>query len=136
MLRFLIILLLVGCEGASYERSEASIELGDIYKTNDYTYIDFSLLQGDKWTKVCFLGSYNSESSKALGFDWDINKYTDVLVSDGHNVIIFATGSEVITYIVHNRSYGDFWQITGKCFPRETSKLCKGKESGTWYVGN
>ncbi len=135
MLRFLVILLLVGCEGSSYVRSEASIELGDTFKDNNYRYIDFATLQGDRWSKVCFLGPYNSQSSEALGFSWDVNQHTDVLASDGHNVIIFATDSEVITYIVHSRAYGDFWQLTGECYPREHSKLYKNRESGAWSVG-
>jgi hypothetical protein len=134
MLRILIILLLVGCDGASYSRSKDSIELGNIYKDNDYKFIDFSVLQGDVWTKVCFLGPYNVQSTKALGFEWDVTKHTDVLASDGHNVIIFATDTEVITYTVHNRSYGDFSQLTGQCFPRDRSKLYKGNESGAWHV--
>lgn len=134
LLRILILLLLVGCDESSYSRSNDSIELGNIYKSNDYKFIDFSDLQGDAWTKVCFLGPYNVQSTKALGFEWDITKHTDVLASDGHNVIIFATETEVITYIVHNRGYGDFWQLTGQCFPREMSKLYKDNESGAWYV--
>ncbi len=135
MYKILLLLLLAGCEGTSYSRSDASIELGNVLKKNDYKFVDFSVLQGEKWTKVCFLGPYNIQSSKMLGFEWNITKHTDVLSSDGHNVIIFATDSEVITFIVHNRGYGDFWQLTGQCFPREQSKLYKSKESGAWYIG-
>lgn len=102
MLRILIIFLLVGCEGASYPRSTESIELGNVYKDNDYKFIDFSTLQEERWTKICFLGPYNINSSKALGFEWDVTEHTDVLTSDGHNVVIFATDTEVTSYIVHS----------------------------------
>jgi hypothetical protein len=136
MYKILILLLLAGCEGASYSRSDASIQLGNAFKKNDYKFIDFSVLQGEKWTKVCFLGPYNVQSSKMLGFEWNITSHTDVLASDGHNVIVFSTESEVIAFIVHDRGYGDFWQLTGQCFPREKSKLYKGTESGAWYIGS
>ena len=136
MLRVLILLLLVGCEDSPVSRSESSIKLGETYEANNYEYIDFSTMQGNKWTKVCFLGPYNTDSEKALGFSWDVSKYTDVLVSDSHNVILFATDSAVLSHIVHSRSYGDFWQLSGKCFPKESSKLYKSEESGAWYAGS
>lgn len=132
--RILILLLLTGCDEASYSRSDASIELEDQLKRNEYKFVNFSELQGDKWTKVCFLGPYNTQSSNALGFEWDITKHTDVLASDGHNVIIFATDSKVINFIIHGRGYGDFWRLTGQCFPRENSKFYKDQKSGAWYA--
>lgn len=60
-------------------------------------------------------------SEKALGFDWQVSEYTDVLKSDGHNVIVFATESEVIEYVVHSRGKGDFWQLSGKKYKGQAS---------------
>ena len=133
ILVFLVLLSIVACDGASYSRKKDSVEIEKAFKNSNYQFIDFSTLQGDAWTKVCFLGPYNVESTKALGFEWDVTKHTNVLASDGHNVIIFATETDVVNYVVHNRGYGDFWQLTGLCFPREKSKLYKGTESGAWY---
>lgn len=130
----LIVLLLIGCHDLSNTRSDASIELGHIFEKNNRKFIDFSTLQGNKWTKVCFLGPYNIQSSKTLGFDWDISQYTDVLTSDGHNVVVFATESDVINYIVHERRYGDFWKLSGQCFVRKNSKLYLSK-SNNWHAG-
>lgn len=135
MYTILTVLLLVGCDNTLYSRSDASVELGNALKKNDYKFVEFSTLQGEKWTKVCFLGPYNLQSSKTLGFKWDVTEHTEALASDGHNVIVFATDSEVISFIVHERGLGDFWQLTGQCYSRSKSKLYKGKESGAWHLG-
>ncbi len=100
---------LFGCSDNQYMTSKTSEEIYTELKANNFETIDLSELGGHDWTKVCFLGPYNEMSEKALGFNWQISEYTDVLKSDGHNVIIFATGSQVIEYVIHSRGRGDFW---------------------------
>ncbi len=92
-------------------------------QNNEGSEIDFQSLGGSEWTQVCFLGPYNVNSEALLGFSWDVTDYTDVLSSDGHNVIIFANESEVIDFYVQIRSHGDFHELSGECLPREKSKL-------------
>src|SRR5690554_48821 len=117
---------LFGCTDNGYVASETSEEIYADIKTNNFEKLNLSTLGGDKWTKVCFLGPYNEMSEKALGFNWQVSEHTDVLKSDGHNVIVFATELEVIEYVVHSRSKGDFWQLSGECFNRENAIFIKG----------
>ncbi|WP_139122454.1 hypothetical protein [Veronia pacifica] len=95
-------------------------------KANNFKKLNLSMMGGDKWTKVCFLGPYNEMSENALGFNWQVSEHTDVLKSDVLNVIVFATESEVIEYVLHSRNKGDFWQLSGECFNRENAKFIKG----------
>lgn len=123
---FFTLTSLLGCTDNGYVASETSEEIYADIKANNFEKLDLSKMGGDKWAKVCFLGPYNEMSEKTLGFNWQVSEYTDVLKSDGHNVIVFATESEVIEYVVHSRSKGDFWQLSGECFNRENANFIKG----------
>lgn len=112
-------------------QSKTSKEISAQLEANDFKSINFSELGSDNWTKICFLGPYNESSEKALGFNWQVAEYTEVLKSDGHNVIVFATETKVIEYAIHSRGDGDFWKISGECFSRDKSTLIRDKESGS-----
>lgn len=127
-----LLFLLSACSDNGYIQSELSKKISLQLKTNDFKSIDFSQLGSDKWTKVCFLGPYNESSEKALGFNWQVAEHTEVLKSDGHNVIVFATETEVIEYTIYSRGDGDFWKISGECFTRNESILSRDEESGSW----
>lgn len=118
--------LIVSCSDNGNVPSKRSDEIYSELKAKDFESLDLSSFGDHDWTKVCFLGPYNEMSEKALGFNWEVSEYTDVLKSDGHNVIVFATESKVIEYVVHSRGRGDFWQLSGKCFNRSNSKFIKG----------
>ena len=120
------LVLLIGCTDSGYVASKTNEEIYSEIKASNFKTLDLSKLGGDEWTKVCFLGPYNEMSEKALGFDWQVSEHTDVLKSDGHNVIVFATESKVIEYVVHSRGKSDFWQLTGECFSRKNSYFIKG----------
>ncbi len=128
-------LLLTACEPADTAVRQVSAEISAAYKKSGEKYVNFATLQGDKWTRVCFLGPYNTQSSQTLGFEWDVTQYTDVLESDSHNVVIFASESAVVAYAVHERNREDFWQLSGKCFQRQQSILFRDDEKG-WRVGH
>lgn len=113
-------------------QSEESKEIWALLKSNDFKSINFSNYGENEWEKVCFLGPYNEQSENALGFSWHVSEHTDVLRSDGHNVIVFTTEKKVLEYVVHSRGYGDFWKLSGKCYSRDKSKFKKDKESGSW----
>lgn len=117
---------LLGCSDAGYVTSQTSAEIYAQLKANNFETLELSKLGGNGWTKVCFLGPYNEMSEKALGFSWRVSKHTNVLKSDGHNVIVFATDAKVVEYVVHSRDRGDFWQLSGKCFNRKNADFIKG----------
>ena len=128
----ILALFISACSESGYFQSESSKLIQAQVEASEYKSIDFSKIGGNAWTKVCFMGPYNEDSEKALGFPWHVSEYTGVLSSDGHNVIVFATESEVIEFVVHLRAYGDFWRLSGKCLNREESHLIKDLESGKW----
>jgi len=128
---YLISLVLLGCSSSEYFSSKSSKEIWSKIKESNFVFIDFSDFGGNKWTKVCFLGPYNENSEKALGFKWQVSEFTDVLKSDGHNVILFATNTKVSKYVVQPRSKGDFWKVSGKCFYRESSIFVRDKGNGS-----
>jgi len=78
------------------------------------TILSDELNSGD-WSMVCFLGPYSTDSSTVLGFDWDIEKYTDVLQSDGYNVLVFVNQGEVFDFIIQSRDKGDFSSLSQQC---------------------
>ena len=99
---------------------------------NRYQHIDFENFGNGDWNRVCFFGPYNEFSSETLGFDWKIANYTNVLSSDAHNVLVFTTETEVIDFVVHSRSKGDFWELSGKCLNRNDSELIKNENSSSF----
>lgn len=133
-----IFFLLSACSNNGYVQSETSKKISVQLETNDFMFINFSELGSDKWTKICFLGPYNENSEKVLGFNWQVAEHTEVLKSDGHNIIVFATETEVIEYSIYSRRDGDFWKISGECFTRDKSTLIRDEKSGSWrnYVPN
>ena len=125
----LMVAALVGCSpDKGYLPSETSRAIYSELEANDFESINLSKFGGESWSKVCFLGPYNELSEKTLGFSWHVSDYTEVLKSDGHNVIVFATDSEVIEYVVHSRRSGDFWQLSGECYNRSNSIFIKDPE--------
>ena len=78
--------------------------------------ISVTELDSSEWDKVCFLGPYSADSSKVLGVDWEVRDFTDVLDSDGHNVLVFVSGDAVTNFIIQNRTKGDFSNLSGSCF--------------------
>ncbi|XID75379.1 hypothetical protein ACF3NA_02190 [Alkanindiges sp. WGS2144] len=124
--------LLTACSNNEYKTSTTSNQISAQLESNQFASIDFSKLAGQQWTKVCFLGPYNENSAKVLGFNWQVSDHTPVLKSDSYNVIIFATDTKVIEYVTHRRDQGDFWQWSGQCLPRESATLIRDHQNGHW----
>lgn len=101
-------------------------------QATNYESIDFSKLGGPTWTKVCFFGPYSDSSEVELGFKWRVSEHTDVLKSDGHNVIVFATDSNVTSFVVQSRAYGDFAKLSRKCLPRPSARLIREPSKTDW----
>lgn len=74
---------------------------------------------GDDWDKVCFFGPYSSSILDTNNSStWKIDDYTDVLRSDGHNVLIFSKEGKVIDFIIQSRKHGGFVGLSGTCANR------------------
>ena len=132
----LLSFFLISCSGQEPYQPQYNKALWNKIKENKYSFINFSDLAGPTWTKVCFLGPYNQSADSTLGFQWKNPPIENLalLREDSHNMIIFATDFEVIDAFVQNRSYGDFWQLSGKCLSRDNSRVIQNTESGGGYV--
>lgn len=95
---------------------EYNYQVFQLLENNEGETIVAKNLKGGDWDRVCFMGPYSRDSSALLGFDWDINQYTNVLDSDGHNVLIFTSTDKVLDFVIQKRSYGDFSDLSGQCF--------------------
>lgn len=134
ILIFSLSLIILGCSGNDYTSNKISYLINSELEKNNYQFIDFSKFYGPDWSKVCFLGPYNERSDELLGFNWQVSDHTDVLKSDGHAVIIFASNVKVIGYIEHRRGRGGFEYLTGQCFIRENATLSRDPDTGEWKV--
>ena len=128
----LILPFLAACHLGALFLDGESAEIWKQMKAKNYDSIDFSSLAGPAWTKVCFYGPYSESEEGELGFKWRVSDHTDVLTSDGHNVIVFATDSKVISYIVHPRAYGDFAKLSGNCLPRSSARMVREPSEAGW----
>lgn len=132
MIRKLLLIMLgslLACSEQYLSSSEIEDEIFNALQETEGQFIDFSSLAGDVWLQVCFFGPYNEQSSKALGFVWNVDKHTNVLKSDRHNVIVFATDSKVLSYTVFPRSKGDFSNLSGECFTRQSARFSPGPDA-------
>lgn len=128
--------LIAACQLGALFLDGDSAEIWKQMQATDYSSIDFSKLAGQDWTKVCFFGPYSDSTGPELGLKWRVSEHTEVLRSDGHNVIVFATDSKVTSYIIHSRAYGDFAKLSGKCLPRSSARVVRepGKTDWKSYV--
>ncbi|MFT3736665.1 MAG: hypothetical protein QM776_16885 [Rhodocyclaceae bacterium] len=96
--------------------------------------LDLTKLAGPNWTRVCFLGPYavDVHAQRTLGFSWDVNARTSFLGAENINVVIFATGSEVVDYTEHPRTQGELLKLSGKCFPRSDAVFIRNEDG--YYV--
>lgn len=128
------LLVVAACDlGALFLKGD-SAEIWKQMQATNYESIDFSKLGGPAWTKVCFFGPYSDSSEVQLGFKWRVSEYTDALKSDGHNVVVFATDSNVTNFVVHSRAYGDFAKLSRKCLPRSSARVIREPSSTDWKI--
>jgi hypothetical protein len=123
---FLCLFLVSSC---GFGRGEISKELETQIQNNNWERIDLSQVGGSAWQRVCVLGPYsdNNRAEQTLGFKWDLEKKTSVLSSDSVNLLVFVEGKDVIAYVEHPRSLGDFAKLSGQCFDRVDAKLVRDK---------
>lgn len=129
---FFILFLLTGCNSQNSIKNITSVEIEKQLEMNKYQFIDFSTIGKEKWTRVCFFGPYAQDSAKTLGFAWNVNDHTNILSSDGDNVIVFATDNKIIEFIELARNKGDFASLSGECLERNNSILQRESKKDSW----
>jgi len=83
-----------------------------------------SAIEGN-WDRVCVLGPYSTDAdaAEALGFSWPAEALTDIARNDGISLLVFVREKSVLKFVEHPRGSGDFSNLRGRCFARESAKF-------------
>jgi hypothetical protein len=87
--------------------------------------VDLASAVPGSWDRVCILGPYSNdaEASRTLGFKWHAEALTSIEENDGISLLLFVRDNTVLSYVEHSRGSGDFSNLTGRCFPRTSTRF-------------
>jgi len=127
----LILAALTGC------RDSASSSIADQFSASGRKGVDLAAAVPGNWDRVCILGPYSSDAvaAQTLGFTWPAETLTDIEQDDGISLLVFVQGKSVIDYVEHSRGSGDFSNLTGRCFPRTSTKFVQVAEPVKGWSG-
>lgn len=96
---------------------------GDTLQLNEVT--DFA------WERLYLFGPYTTDGviNEALGFNWSGAADTGIGQSDGHNLLVFVDGQEVVDWAMLGRAVGDF-PGHGEFTPAEAKFIVRRNASG------
>jgi len=122
MRRILMIFMLAALAAC---RSQDSAAVANNFLSSDPRGVDLSVAVRGEWDRVCVLGPYSNDTKAAdiLGFSWPAETLTDISHSDAISVLVFARDESVVTYVEHSRGYGDFSNLSGRCFAKDRAKF-------------
>lgn len=103
--------------------SKVTNEIARKFKQSGGKSINLVEAVPSSWEKVCILGPYsnNKVAEEVLGFSWDVEARTSILLNEGISLLLFVRGKEVVESKEHPRGDGDFSNLTRKCFARENA---------------
>jgi hypothetical protein len=116
--------LLVGCQQGANISSNIQRAL------SEKGGVDLAATVPGQWERVCVLGPYsnNATASQTLGFPWDVESHSSIVSNDGISLLLFVQDSKVIAYTEHERRFGDFSNLSGRCFPRSNARFARQDE--------
>lgn len=116
---FILLAVLVGCG------NKDSSTIAEQFVASGHKSIDLASAVSTDWDRVCILGPYTTDASasQALGFKWSAEALTSIEENDGISLLVFVQNNKVFSYVEHSRSYGDFSNLAGLCFPRNKAKF-------------
>jgi hypothetical protein len=87
--------------------------------------IDLAQIFPRDWDRVCVLGPYsnNAIASQTLGFAWDAESQSSIKSDDGISLLVFVQNNTVLASAEHQRRFGDFSNLAGRCFSRNHSRF-------------
>lgn len=118
-------------------RSQDSTAIANEFLSSDPRGVDLSVAVHGEWDRVCVLGPYSNDAMAAdiLGFNWPAEALTDISHRDGIAVLVFARDDSVVTYVEHSRGYGDFSNLSGRCFAKDRAKFVQVDRPVTGWPG-
>lgn len=128
----LLIPLLWGCD----RQDSASAAIAQQYQAANGA-IDLTRIITDPWDRVCMFGPYSSINNTAeeMDIDWKTPESSNTESDDGANRLVFLSGRDVVAYVVHPRSQGDFSNLSKQCYPRENAKFIDQKSPPEGWPG-
>jgi len=102
---------------------DISAEIAKQYVASNGASVNLAQAYPAAWERVCILGPYsnNADAKEALGFDWDAQGKTSILVNEGISVLLFIHSGQVVKYVQHPRNKGDFSNLTKSCYARDSA---------------
>lgn len=87
--------------------------------------VDLQSEVSGNWERVCIFGPYsgNSMAAEVLGFEYDLESKSAILISDSISILVFAELDRTVSFYEMPRSDADFSGLSGQCFPRSDSKF-------------
>lgn len=113
--------MLIGCQ----PHDSISSSIDKQFSSSGGKVIDLAVAAPSEWDRVCILGPYSNHETvkEALGFNWPSETLTSIDRNDGISLLVFVQGNFVIAYVEHSRRSGDFSNLSGHCFSRDSAKF-------------
>lgn len=117
-------LILVAC--SRMDRS-ISAQITEQFDASNSAPIDLARVGPPIWERVCVLGPYatNEAAEKILGFKWDVQRQSSIVVDDRINLVLFLKNDEVLAFTEHRRDKGDFLDLKPRCLARTQAILVR-----------
>ena len=129
MIRYLIFIFVIFL--SSCAKDDKVLE-----RTFDYSQeiIDLSVEVQGTWDQVCIITPYsdNHIEEEILGFKFDIETKSGILLLDGITLVMAISGNQVVEYFEVPRNNIDFSSIKSGCFLKSDSKFKIINKNG-WY---
>lgn len=115
-------LLLIAFGGCA-KQSVLSSDIARHFESGGQKSVNLGEAAPFAWERVCILGPYsdNQAARRTLGFEWDAERNTSIKNNEGVALLLFLDGNTVVEYTEHRRAFGDFTNLTGRCFKRDSA---------------
>jgi hypothetical protein len=121
MKHFLWIVVLFVFSGCDSPASGVSEEITRQFKSSGRTFVNLANVLPTVWEKVCILGPYatSKHAYDMLGFSWPVEMESTISTNDKNALLLFVTKQEIVEFVEHPRSNGDFANLSRQCFARD-----------------
>ena len=122
---------------ACTSQDKTSAAIADSLRASEGKWVDLAQAVPGDWERVCFLGPYseNTIARKTLGFDWNAAWKTAIQENEGITLLLFVRGNEVLNYVEHPRSKGDFTNLSEQCFVQRDAVFIQDSKPGRGWPG-
>lgn len=126
-------LVLAGCQSGKSISTTIAVQFSE----SEHTSVDLASAVPGNWDRVCILGPYSDDAAAAqtLGFKWPAETLTDIEFNDGISLLVFVRDRTVVNYVEHPRRSGDFTNLSGRCFPRASTRFLQVAHPAKGWAG-